>query len=197
MLVAAFLIQVVGFGIYSSYGIFFNPLLIEFGWSRTVISGAASLFAVMMGLFSMIVGGLNDRFGPRITVAACGFFWGLGYLLMSQVSSVWQLYLFYGVIIGVGMGGAFVPILSTVARWFVKRRSLMTGIVVVGLAAGTLIMPPITNWLIYTYDWRTAFIVVGVLVLVVVVTAHNFTRTIVPKLIEQNPQRIILVGGGI
>jgi MFS family permease len=106
----------------------------------------------------------------------CGFLLGLGYLLTSQIDSVWQLYLFYGVIIGIGMSGSWVPLLSTVARWFVARRSLMTGIVLGGNGIGGLIGPLVANWLISTYDWRTSYIILGSTVLVIVVLAGQLLR---------------------
>ncbi|MAF85058.1 MAG: hypothetical protein CL875_01015 [Dehalococcoidales bacterium] len=70
---------------------FFNPLLDEFGWTRATISGAQSSVFLILGLTSIIVGRLGDRFGPRMTMVACCVFFGLGYLLMSQINAVWQL----------------------------------------------------------------------------------------------------------
>jgi len=172
----AFFIMLVSIGFYQSFGVFFKPMLNDFGWTRALTSGAFSLSHIVRGLMGILMGGFTDKLGARIVLTVCGFLIGSGFLLMSQINNAWQLYLFYGVIIGVGMAGVYVPILSTIARWFTKRRSTMTGIVVVGLAAGTFIMPPIVDWLIYTYDWRTAFIVVGVLVLVVVVIAAQFLK---------------------
>jgi len=122
------------------------------------------------------MGRLNDRLGPRIVLTFCGFLMGLGYLLMSQLSAVWQLYLFYGVVIGTGMGGTRVPLLSTVARWFLKRRSLMTGIVLTGISTGRLVGPAVANWLISTYDWRAAYIVIGSVILVIIVLAAQFLK---------------------
>jgi len=176
VVVAAFIILLVSFGVLNSFGVFFKPMLTEFGWTRAATSGAFSLSFIVHGILGILMGGLNDRFGSRVLMTLCGILLALGYVLMSQISNIGQLYLFYGVIIGVGMAGVYVPILSTVARWFVKRRGLMTGIVLAGLAAGTFIMPPITNWLIYTYDWRMSFIIVGSLILVVVVIAAQFLR---------------------
>jgi len=173
---AAFFTMVVIFGVYLAFGVFFKPVLTEFGWTRAMTSGAFSLSMVVHGLLGIVMGGLNDRFGPRIVMTLCGFLLGLGYLLMSQIGAVWQLYLFYGLIIGIGMGGSWVPLLSTVARWFATRRSMMTGIVVAGIGIGTLIVPPVANWLISTYDWRTSYIILGSIVLVVVVLAAQFLR---------------------
>jgi MFS family permease len=173
---AALLITAMTFGSYNSFGIFFEPVLTEFGWTKAIISGALSLSWIMQGVLGIVMGRLTDRFGPRLVLTICGFLVGLGYLLMSQIGAVWQLYLFYGVIIGSGMGGAWVPIVSTVARWFAKRRSLMTGIVLSGVSIGTLIGAPVTSRLISVYDWRMSYIIMGGIVLVVIVLAAQFLR---------------------
>ena len=132
-----FLIMVVIGGTIYSFGVFLKPLSTEFGWSRAATSGAYSVFMVTHGLFYIITGRLNDRFGPRVVISGCGFFLGLGYLLISQTSYLWNFYLFYGLFVAIGMGGGFVPLTSTVARWFIKRRGQMTGIAVSGIGFGT------------------------------------------------------------
>lgn len=163
-------------GTYYAFGIFFKPVLTEFGWTRAMISGAFSLSSFLAGLVAIVTGRLNDRFGPRLVIATCGFFLGLGYLLMSQISAIWQLYLFYGVIIGIGMSGSLVPLLSTVARWFVRRRAMMTGIVTWGLGIGSVIMPLLARWLISNYGWSNSYIIVGSIALVLIVLAAQFLR---------------------
>ena len=164
------------FGTFYSFGVFFKPLSTEFGWTRATTSGAYSLAMFLSGLLAIVMGRLTDRFGPRIVMTLCGFLLGLGFLLMSQVSTVWQLYLFYGVVVGVGLSGAFVPPLSTVARWFVKRRGIMTGFVVAGIGVGTMIIPPAATWLIESWDWSTAYIVIGAVALVFIILAAQFLR---------------------
>ena len=169
LVAAAFCIIFLAAGTQVSYGIFFKPLLAEFGWSRAITSGAFSLSWIMQGLIGIVMGRLSDRLGPRIVLTICGFLLGIGYFLMSQISAVWQLYVFYGVIIGIGMSGTLIPLQSAVARWFVARRGMMTGIILAGTAIGTTIGAPATNWLIRTYDWRMSYIILGGLVFVVVV----------------------------
>jgi MFS family permease len=173
---AALLIMTIMWGAYNSFGIFFKPVQTEFGWTRTMTTGGFSLSWIVQGLLGIIMGRLTDRFGPRVVLTISGFLVGLGYLLMSQIGAVWQLYLFYGVIIGAGMGGSWVPIVSTVARWFAKRRNLMTGIVLIGVSIGTLVVPPVASRLISAYDWRMSCVIVGSIVLVVVVLAAQFLR---------------------
>ena len=145
---ACFGIQAIGVGTYISYGVFFNPLISEFGWSRAAISGASSVAFFLMGLFGIVVGRLNDRMGPRNVMAATGFLFGFGHLLMSRLFAVWQLYLFYGVIIGIGLSSVDVIALSTTARWFVRKRGIMTGIVKIGTGAGQFIIPLVASMLI-------------------------------------------------
>jgi len=176
VVIAAFFIFVVSWAAYNSFGVFFNPLLEEFGWNRAVTSGAFSLSMFIYGVLGIVVGALNDRFGPRAVLTFCSILLGLGYLLMSQISALWQLYLFWGVLIGIGMSGVWVPLLSTVARWFDKRRTLMTGIVIAGLGIGGLIGPPLISRLLATYDWHLSLIIVGIAVLLFVVIAAQFIK---------------------
>ena len=138
MVIASFFIIFVLHGSYGTYGVFFNPLQMEFGWSRTLISGANSLAFFFDGLFAVVAGRLTDRFGPRAVMVAAGFTVGLGYALLSQINTAWQLYFLYGVIIGMSTGSANVTLLSTTARWFVRQRGLMSGLVKVGTGAGIL-----------------------------------------------------------
>jgi MFS family permease len=131
---------------------------------------------IAQGLLAIVMGGLNDRFGPRIVLTICGVLIGLGYLLMSQVTAVWHLYLFYGVIVGAGLGGTFVPLTSTTARWFVARRGVMTGIVTAGVGIGALVGPPLTSYLISGYNWRVSYLILGSIVLVGVTSAAQLLR---------------------
>ena len=171
----ACLIMVVTWGTFYSFGVFFKPVLTEFGWTRTTVSVASSLVFLLSGFLGIFTGRLCDRFGPRIVVAACSLLLGSGYLLMSQLSAIWQLYLFYG-IVGIGLSGAYVPAISTIARWFVRRRGLMSGIVIAGIGVGTMITAPLANWLISSYGWRISYVAIGIVVLVLMTLAAQFLR---------------------
>ena len=186
VVVAAFFVMAVMWGTFHAFGVFFNPVLAEFGWTRAMTSGAFSLSLLVSGLSAILMGRLTDRLGPRWVITLCGFLLGLGYLLISQVTAVWQLYLFYGVLIGIAMGGSWVPLMSTVARWFAVRRSLMTGICLVGLGIGGLVAPPLANWLISIYYWRVSYVIIGALGMVVVILAAQFLKRD-PTLVGQLP----------
>ena len=133
----SFLISMMIYGAMYTFTVFLEPLLAEFGWSRAATSGAFSLFMVFHGLLYIATGKLTDRFGPRIVITICSIFLGLGYILMSQINTIWQLYLVYGVIISIGVSGAFIPLASTIARWFILKRGMMTGILTAGVGVGT------------------------------------------------------------
>jgi MFS family permease len=171
-----FCIQAIGVGTYVSYGLFFNPLISEFGWSRAAISGASSMAFFLMGLFGIFVGRLNDRMGPRNVMAVTGSFFGLGHLLMSRLGAIWQLYLFYGVVVGIGLSSVDVIALSTTARWFDRKRGIMTGIVKIGTGAGQFIIPLVASMLILRYGWRSSYLIIGAAVLLLLVSTAQLLR---------------------
>lgn len=158
---ACFTIQAVGIGTYVAYGVFFNALMTEFQWSRAAISGASSLAFFMMGFVGMLVGRLNDRYGPRLLMSVTSLFFGAGLILMSQVNSILQLYIFYGVILGIGLSSMDVIALTTIARWFLFRRGAMTGLVKVGTGAGQFTIPILASLLIGVVGWRIAYVIIG------------------------------------
>lgn len=169
-------IQAVGIGTYYSYGVLFNPLIAEFEWSRAALSGAASMAFLLMGFLGIGVGRLNDRFGPRMLMTISGVFFGLGYLLMSRIEAIWQLYLFFGIIFGIGLSTVDVIALTTIARWFVRKRGIVTGIVKVGTGAGQMTMPFLASIFIIRYGWRNSCAIIGVAVLIILVAIAQLLR---------------------
>jgi len=163
-------------GTLASFGVFFKPMLTDLLLTRAETSSALSLSWIIQGLATIVVGRINDRLGPRIVITVCGTILGLGCLLMSQINTLWQLYLFYGVLIGIGMSGSYIPATSAVARWFVKRRSMMTGIVVAGNGIGILLGPLLATWLISLYEWRLSYIIIGGIALVAIVLLAQLLR---------------------
>jgi MFS family permease len=163
-------------GMGNTFGVFFNSFQTEFAWSRTTISGAQSLAFFLEGLFAIAVGRLTDKFGPKLVIVTSGLILGLGYFLMSQINTAWQLYVFYGVIVGMGTTSGNVTLLSTTTRWFVKRRGIMSGIVKVGTGAGIAIMPLVASWLISSYGWRNSYAFLGIIGMISVVSFAQFLK---------------------
>ena len=173
---AAFLSMAFSSGAIFSFSVFFAPLQDQFGWSRAVTSSAFSLNMVVQGALAIGVGRLNDRFGPRMILTVSGLVLGLGFVLVSRIESIWQLYLLYGLVIGIGVSGGPVALMSTTARWFRARRGMMTGIVMAGVGFGTMIVPPFAEWLIRTIGWRSSFVVVGMVLIVAMPLTAQFLK---------------------
>ncbi len=186
---ACFFMQAVSVGAMISYGVFFKYLLDEFGWSRAFISGASSVVMFTMGALGILFGRLNDRIGPRAILFASGLSLAGGFLLMSTLQVGWQLYLFYGVMVGVGMSTHDIVTLSTIARWFRKRRGMMTGLVKAGTGTGQFFLPLMASVLIVAVGWRSTYIVIGLLVLAVYLLAA--------RLVRRSPQEMGLMPDGV
>ena len=186
IVVSSFIIFLVVFGIHYAFGVFFKPLLAEFGWSRATTAGAYSLSWLLQGPSGIIMGKFNDRYGPRKVLTLCGIILGMGIILTTRTNHCWELYLYYGVFMGLGTGGMYVPLVSTIARWFIAKRSTMTGIAISGMGFGTFLLSPVSNYLITSYNWRTSYIILGITLLIVVLTFAQFLR-LTPKLKGQFP----------
>ena len=176
VVLSSFLVLLLTFGAVYSFGVFLKPMVVDLGWTVTMTSGAYSLGIFIRGLLGIVAGRFTDKFGPRIVVTTAGLFLGLGYLLMSQVKAGWELYLFYGVIIAIGQSGTFIPVATTISRWFVKRRGVMTGIAITGSSIGTMIMAPVAGWLISSYGWRTSYVIMGAMLLILIILIAQFLK---------------------
>lgn len=185
---ACFVIQGVSIGMIVAYGVFFKEFVSEFGWSRTIISGASSLNFLMTGAFGIFAGRLNDKIGPRVLVLAASILLGISYMLMSRLQTPWQLYVLYGASVGIGLATNDIISISTMARWFIRRRGSMTGIAKVGTGFGQLAIPLIASALIAGYGWRNAYLILGAMVLV--------TLGMCSQVLRRDPQGMGLLPDG-
>lgn len=115
-LYSAGMVATIGNGLQYSFGVFLKPLSQEFEWSRSLTAGAFMFYMICRAFSGILMGGLSDKYGPRMIVGIGGFLMGLGMLLGATIGSLWELYLFYGGLIGVGMGVAGAPLWATVSR---------------------------------------------------------------------------------
>jgi MFS family permease len=185
---AAALIITMAIGTLFALGVFLKPIEEGMGWSRGAISTAALLNWLIVGLGSFISGFVSDRVGTRTVVLAGGLLLGLGLVLGSQVSTLWQFYLTFGVLVGAGVSAFYVPLTATATKWFSARRGLAVGIVSAGNGLGILLLAPLSRFLITAFDWRTAMLILGDLAWLVVIPAG--------LLIRNSPQDVGAVAHG-
>jgi MFS family permease len=88
---------------------------------------------------------------------------GLGLAAASMARNLTEIYLAYGLGVGLGVGASYVPVLGAVQRWFVRRRGFASGLAVSGIGVGTLVMPPLASFLIDGLGWRNAYLILGLL----------------------------------
>jgi MFS family permease len=160
------------YGIWYSYGVILVALLREFGWSRSVLAGAFSVFTLVQGAVNPAVGALCARFGPLRVMAAGGVALGLTLFGDSFIATPAGLYLSFGVLTALAVAAAgWVPALVYVQREFQDRVGLAMGIVSSGVGVGMLLVVPLAQALIDAFGWRTTFQVLGVLSVLWIVPA--------------------------
>ena len=165
VVLCAFTLMFVGFGVAYSFAAFFRAFQSEFGASRAHVSLVFSLCALLWFSFGVPGGMLADRYGPRGVCLAGVAFLAAGLALAAQAPSVQVLYLTYSIGVGVGIGLSYVPSVGAVQHWFVHNRALASGIAVAGIGAGNLFMPPLAAWWIELFGWRGAYLALATLTL--------------------------------
>jgi MFS family permease len=166
----------VGFGAMLSLSVFLQPMTEAMGWSRTGIATAAMLNFLGMGLGAFLWGALSDRYGTRVVVLGGGALLGLGMVLASRATTLLQFQLLFGAIVGVASGSFYAPMTAVTTKWFTRHRSLAVALVSAGLSVGSTVMAPLARWMITAYDWRTAMLVIGDLVWLVIIPAAFLVR---------------------
>ncbi|MFF9816562.1 MFS transporter [Streptomyces sp. NPDC014006] len=151
-------------------GLLIDPLHAEFGWSRGTIGAAVSLNLALYGLTAPFAAALMDRFGIRRVVAAALTVIAIGSGLTVWMTAAWQLWLCWGLLVGLGSGSMALAFAATVTnRWFTERRGLVSGILTAGSASGQLIFLPLLSWMLErNQDWRPAAVTVSLAALAVV-----------------------------
>jgi len=174
---AACLIVGLGMGLMFSLGVFMEPLETSFGWGRGQIAQGVLYSWLTFGTFSLIFGALSDRCGLQRLVLVGGLMFGAGMLALSRMQTLWQLYLFHGLLVGGGIGAFMVPLTSTVMRWFIRYRGLVVALVNCGAGLGSMVFARVTRSLLMTTDWRTTFLIYGLLVWAVILPLAWLVRS--------------------
>jgi MFS family permease len=164
---SAFAVTFVGFGSAYAFSAFLAPLQREFAASRGSVSLVFSLAGFLYFGLGVVSGPLADRWGARRLIVLGVILTGAGLALAGLARTLTEVYVAYGLGVGLGVGCAYVPTLGTVQRWFVRRRGFASGLAVSGIGVGTLVVPPLAAALIEHMGWRSAYLVLAALVTLV------------------------------
>ena len=147
--------------------VFMKPMIAEFGWTRTAVTGSIAFGSICAGILSPFVGPLLDRHGPKMVA-----FWSIlvmsaGLVSMALVTRIWQLYLFFGLGRMIAVGVLSMVITVTVSNWFIRQRGRAMGVTWLGPRVGSVILPALLQFIILTLGWRMAWGVLGTLVFLI------------------------------
>lgn len=168
ILAICFFTVVAGYVCRNTFSVFYPAIVNEFGWTRGNTALIYSINVLVYGLVAPFAGGLADRFRPRYVLAAGAVLTGVGMALCSLATAQLQFYLLYGVLAAIGFSVAgWVPVATLLTNWFVRRRALVFGVLGAGFGL-SLIAAYTTQYVILSLGWRTAYLLIGVFVAVVI-----------------------------
>jgi len=162
LVLVAFLFNTLGRGLTETFAVFVLPVEAALGASRAEITLTYSIYMLVHGIAAPFAGQVIDRLGARLTYGMGLLLLGGGYVLGAGATSLTHYYLTVGVM--PGLGAAFLGMVvasSLLSRWFTRGIGSMMAVPYAAVGFGVLIGPPVTQWLIETYDWRTAHAALG------------------------------------
>ena len=164
----AFFVMAVNYGARYCFGIFVKPLSVEQGWSRSVISMAATINMIVYSIGAIFVGRMLDRIAPRWIITAGAAIAATGYILTGFANTPVSLYLTYGLLVGLGATGMGVVVCSSsVGKWFIKKRGMAIGIATMGISFGTMTLTPLSGYIGKYFSLRLGLVILGIITLLV------------------------------
>ncbi|MFC1871941.1 MFS transporter [Chloroflexota bacterium] len=163
-------------GVRHSFGVFFKSIELEFSLSRGATSSIFSIYMILCAAMAILGGWMLDRYGPRIAAISFGLFTGLSSVLTANAGDLWQLFISYSLLLSLGTGAVFTVVISTVSRWFTKNRGFALGITQSGGSLGAVVIAPLATYLIVNLDWRTALMIMGAAIFIIVTSTSLLLR---------------------
>jgi MFS family permease len=178
VLFAACMLNIASRADHGSFGVFVEPLVELFGWSRGDISAAYSI-AFIVGLPAVVImGWLGDRYGARWLMIGAALLITVGTYLIGTITELWQFYVYYGFFVGSMGHAAFTVLLPVIlTRWFDRYMGLAVGIYWAAMGIGPMIFAPVFRWLIETRGWPQAFTLIAVIVGVILLAFSLLIRS--------------------
>lgn len=159
-----------------SWSLFNQAFIDKFGWQENQVVFTFSITVFVFAFITIISGRLQDKLGPRLIASIGGILYGLGLLLTSTSSSIFELYTYYGVISAIGVGFVYVCPLSTCIKWFPEKKGFITGIVVGAFGLGSLVFKAITQYLLHNFGVSQTFFYLGLIHIIITLFGAQFLK---------------------
>ena len=161
VIAGTFLSMLVTAGAMSMPGVLVVPLQREFGWDAADVSSALAVRLILFGAMAPFAAALMNRFGVHRVVTGALLLIAAGYTASLAMTSLWQLVLFWGVVVGFGTGMVAMVLGATVAtRWFTARRGLAMGVLAASMATGQLVFLRMLAGLNEQFGWKATVLAV-------------------------------------
>src|ERR1700760_763696 len=164
-----FVVILASVGVRATPSVLIVALQQAFGWNAAVVSGAVSLNILLFGLVGPFAAGLIQVIGLKNTVLCSMALLVVGAGSSAFVTEIWQLYLTWGILVGLGSGAGMVGLATAIAnRWFVERRGLVVGLLPASNASGQLIFLPLLASLAGSHGWHSVPLAVALVILALI-----------------------------
>jgi predicted MFS family arabinose efflux permease len=145
-----------------TFSLFLDPLHAAFGWKREAMGGAFALAAITVAFVSPLIGILLDRFPPRRTILPGILFFAVGLAALSRLTPhIVQFYATFFVIGLVANATAQFAYTRTILTWFTTHRGIALALLLTGSGVGSILIPPLTEWMIQHHGWRSGFLLLA------------------------------------
>jgi MFS family permease len=164
--------------VWSGVGVWVKALEMHFGWSRAQLTGAFSLAQLEGSILGPLLGYLIDRLGPRRMVFIGLVITGLGFVLFSRTNNLLTFYVSYGLIMLGTAAGSWLPLMTVVNRWFIRKRGLAMAVAAEGSPLGGLLLLPVLAWAVTPshFGWSTTALWIGMVFLALAFPISRFIR---------------------
>src|SRR5262245_21621753 len=176
ILAACFLVTTVASGTMMGFGVFITPMAEDMGWSHSALSFSYSLSALVTGIGVLVVGLFLHTHSIRLIFFLSTVIHCLGIYMTSTVTTIEGFYFWYGFVASAGRSAFFLSTTTLITRWFEKRRGLVMGIMMSGNGVGPFIFSPAITWMIFMWNWQTAYMVLSALMTVCLSVSCFFIR---------------------
>ena len=153
------------------------PIMLQTGWSLPNVTFAFSLAIFFLGLSAGTFGSYVEKYGATKTGLASTAFYCIGLIgtaLALSIQNIYLLYLFYGIIGGIGLGLGYVTPVSTLVKYFPENRGFATGLAIMSFGFASLISAPLMQYLVVTYNLTANFLVLGLAYAVIMIISSLY-----------------------